>query len=210
MDNDDSAAFLNRSRATGRADAAGTPGESTLASGTAVIGDLDAAGDLRVEGSVRGRIAVRGRLTIASGAVVEGIVGADEIDLWGRIAGIVRGRVEVRIHPGADVSGDVEAPRVRFVAPQSAAAGAPAQVPQAPPVAPIASPVAARTPAEPAAGAVAAASAAGAPMPPLGSIPPYAPRSLKPESPSEKREEVRAPALPTITGTERQIVVKRQ
>jgi hypothetical protein len=169
-----------------------------------------------VEGSVRGRVAVRGKLEIAAGAVVEGFVQAGEIDVRGRLSGVVRAAGEVRLHPEGEVTGDVEAPRVRFVkgeAPHEAAAAAPAPPPsaeEAPALPPLA------------AGQV----PAGTPWPPrpqsrYRSAPVWAPRSARPaaetdpasapppSAPAPEAED-EAPALPAITGTERQIVVRRR
>ena len=86
-----------------------------VGSGLTIVGDIDAAGALRVEGSVRGRVFVRGTLTVAPGAVVEGFIQAFDIEVFGRLSGVVRAEVEVRLQVGGEVTGDVEAPRVRFV-----------------------------------------------------------------------------------------------
>ncbi|NMC70405.1 MAG: polymer-forming cytoskeletal protein, partial [Myxococcales bacterium] len=111
-----------------------------VASGLTIVGDIDAAGALRVEGSVRGRVFVRGTLTVAPGAVVEGFIQALDIEVFGRLSGVIRAETEVRLHADGEVTGDVEAPRVRFVKadrasiPPPAAAPAPATArPPAPP-----------------------------------------------------------------------------
>ncbi|MBI5499399.1 MAG: polymer-forming cytoskeletal protein [Deltaproteobacteria bacterium] len=110
-----------------------------LGPGVTIVGDIDAGGSLRIEGSVRGRVFVRGTLEVAPGAVVEGFVQALEIDVWGRLSGVVRAAGEVRLRGDARISGDVEAPRVRFVtaeAPLAARAVAPVPEPRTPAAAP--------------------------------------------------------------------------
>ncbi|MBI5486283.1 MAG: polymer-forming cytoskeletal protein [Deltaproteobacteria bacterium] len=102
-----------------------------VGAGVTIVGDIDAGGSLRIEGSVRGRVFVRGTLEVAAGAVVEGFIQALEIDVWGRLAGVVRAATEVRLHADAQISGDVEAPRVRFVK---------AEAPGAPPLPRVAAP----------------------------------------------------------------------
>ncbi len=201
-----------------------------VGAGLTIVGDVDAAGSLRVGGSVRGRVFVRGTLEIAPGGVVEGFVQALDIDVHGRLAGVVRAAAEVRLHPDGQVSGDVEAPRVRFVkadtpslAPPPPAAAAPVEPP--PPVARTAAPVALAAPPptfeedeRPALPPAHAGQASG-PLPPwppqgLPKAPPvWAPRSARPASappPPDPEAEAAPPPPPSITGAQRQIVVKRK
>jgi hypothetical protein len=111
---------------------------STIGAGVTIVGDVDAAGSLRIDGSVRGRVFVHGTLDVGPAAAVEGFVQALEIDVRGRLAGVVRAATEVRLHPDAKILGDVEAPRVRFVKVEVPGAPAPAvRAPAPPPAAPM-------------------------------------------------------------------------
>ena len=201
-----------------------------IGTGLTVVGDIDAAGSLRVEGSVRGRVFVRGTLEVAPGGVVEGFIQAQDIDVHGRLAGVVRAAVEVRLHSDGQVSGDVEAPRVRFVkaetpsiAPPPSAAptiGPPPFVARTP--VPVALPTPPPAPEEderPALPPAHAGQASG----PLPSWPPqglpkappvWAPRSARPASapppPEPESDDAGPPPPPSITGGQRQIVVKRK
>jgi hypothetical protein len=179
---------------------------------------------------VRGRVFVRGTLEVASGGVVEGFIQALDIDVHGRLAGVVRAAVEVRLHPDGQVSGDVEAPRVRFVKAETPAVALPPSA--AVTVAP--SPVVARTPVPVALPTPsparedderpplppAHAGQVSGPLPPwppqgLPKMPPvWAPRSARPASapppPEPEVEDAGPPPPPSITGRQRQIVVKRK
>jgi len=209
-----------------------------VGTGLTIVGDIDAAGSLRVEGSVRGRVFVRGTLDVAPGAVVEGFVQALDIDVHGRLAGVVRAAGEVRLHPEGQVSGDVEAPKVRFVKSESPAAVPPARhavsTPAVPPP-PVPPPTIVPPPPPPeeeeeppALPPVRAGQAQGVlpSWPPQGiskAPPVWAPRSARPASnapppPVPPVASVDAapagdgepPPAPSITGGQRQIVVRRR
>ncbi len=201
----------------------GDPGYiPVLPAGTTVTGDVEAVGDLRIEGSVRGRAVAHGRLAIAPGGSIEGTAEAREIDLYGRVAGIVRAVMEVRVHPGGVVAGDVEAPKVRFLQAGSAEAPAVAAV-SPPPPAPGPEPPAAHAPPEPGPKAAAPAGearsaeqppGAGAFDLPVRSIPIYAPRSARPDPlpplTTARSDDMTPPPLPTVTGAEPRMVVRRR
>jgi hypothetical protein len=188
-----------------------------IGSGLTIVGDIDATGVLRIEGSVRGRVFVRGTLDVAAGGVVEGFVQALDIDVHGRLSGVVRAAGEVRLYGDGQVQGDVEAPRVRFVKGDAASVPPPAVAPPAtvgPP--PPADLDAALPPAH-------AGQTPGVlpPWPPQGlpRVPPaWAPRSARPPASAEpapppaapEPEDEGVPSLPSITGGQRQIVVKRR
>jgi hypothetical protein len=193
------------------------PEQYTIGAGLTIVGDIDAAGSLRVEGSVRGRVFVRGTLDVAPGGVVEGFVQALEIDVRGRLAGVVRAANEVRLYADGQVEGDVEAPKVRFVKGET-----PSMAPPPPP-----------SPAEEEPIALPPAPAGQTPglrpqWPPAGGPkgpPVWAPRSARPATvpppaplaPPAPEPQAAAdsddgppPAPPSITGGQRQIVVKRK
>jgi hypothetical protein len=202
-----------------------------VGSGLTIVGDIDAAGALRVEGAVRGRVFVRGTLTVAPGAVVEGFIQALDIEVFGRLAGVVRAEIEVRLQPGGEVTGDVEAPRVRFVKsdrtsiPPPAVAPAPPPPARAQPPAPPPAPEPEREP-EPEERALPPARAGHAPgalpaWPPQGlpkAAPVWAPKSGRPAStpppppaaPPAEEPDTGPPSPPSITGGQRQIVVRRR
>ena len=212
----------------------------TVGAGVTIVGDVDASGSLRIDGSVRGRVFVRGTLDVGPGAVVEGFVQALEIDVHGRLAGVVRAATEVRLHADAQISGDVEAPRVRFVKAEGPGVERWRSMPsrclhrrrprdttrrrlaRPPPAAP---PVERRLSRSRCrrggadAGRPAAVAAAGdsrtsvwAPRPHvrLPPPPPPEPPVARPPTAADGGDDGPAPPPPSITGAQRQIVVKRK
>jgi len=196
-----------------------------VASGLTIVGDIDAAGGLRVEGSVRGRVFVRGTLTVGPGAVVEGFIQALEIEVFGRLSGVIRAETEVRLHPEGAVTGDVEAPRVRFVKADRASIPPPAAAPSPTAARPAAPPASEPKPQEVALPPARSGHTPGVlpTWPPQGlpkTPPVWAPRSSRPAPPSPPaappapeatgEPEEGPPTPPSITGGQRQIVVRRR
>ncbi|HOU92215.1 MAG TPA: polymer-forming cytoskeletal protein [Polyangiaceae bacterium] len=94
---------------------------SVLGPGTRVTGRVQGRGGVAVAGRVKGDIRVSGPCQVAAGAVVEGDVAAESLDVAGTVTGdatatgaatirstaIVRGAwraARIAIEPGADVS----------------------------------------------------------------------------------------------------------
>jgi hypothetical protein len=197
--------------------------------GLRIVGDLESSGPLRVEGFLQGRLFTPDRLEIAAGAKVEGIVQARAIDVRGGLSGIVRAAEEVRVFPGGELGGDVEAPRVRFVrveeesgegspvAARDAEASRRHEHRTAPVVRETPPPPAEGRPAAPAPKPPASAPAPG-PLPDWSfprRAPSWVPRSQASGSAGEEDRPAAAvaaeePRLPSITGESRQIVVRRR
>jgi cytoskeletal protein CcmA (bactofilin family) len=77
-----------------------------------VRGALLGEDDLVVEGRVEGSIAIAGHLVVAEGGVVESDIEVESVDIRGQVVGDVIASSSVTIHPGAQVHGNVRAPRV--------------------------------------------------------------------------------------------------
>jgi cytoskeletal protein CcmA (bactofilin family) len=77
-----------------------------------VRGALLGEDDLVVEGRVEGSIAIAGHLVIAEGGVVESDIEVESVDIRGQVVGDVIASASINIYPGAQVHGNVRAPRV--------------------------------------------------------------------------------------------------
>ena len=88
------------SRAIGRA-----PESSVIAAGTVIVGALDGRGDVEIYGQVIGDVTGR-EVVIAQGAVIEGSVVADTLDVLGTVNGPVTAKVAA-IRAGARVIGKI-------------------------------------------------------------------------------------------------------
>lgn len=65
-----------------------------------------------VEGRVEGTIQIAGHLVVAEGGVVESDVEVESVDVHGQVAGDVTASATITIHPGAQVLGNLRAPRI--------------------------------------------------------------------------------------------------
>ena len=77
-----------------------------------IRGALVGEEDLVVEGRVEGTIQIAGHLVVAEGGVVESDVEVESVDVHGQVAGDVTASATITIHPGAQVLGNLRAPRI--------------------------------------------------------------------------------------------------
>jgi len=77
-----------------------------------VRGALSGEEDLVVEGRIEGRITLIGHLVIAPGGVVEADVEASSVEVRGQVRGDISAARSITIERGAQVAGNVRAPRV--------------------------------------------------------------------------------------------------
>jgi cytoskeletal protein CcmA (bactofilin family) len=78
----------------------------------AVRGTLVGEEDLVVEGRVEGSVTLTGHLVIAEPGVVEANLEVDSIDVRGAVIGDILASRSITIEKGAQVHGNVRAPRV--------------------------------------------------------------------------------------------------
>jgi cytoskeletal protein CcmA (bactofilin family) len=88
---------------------------SIIASDMTVIGDLETEGVVRVEGRVRGTVRVGTQVLVASGAVIEGDLHAQEAVIAGQVSGAIHARERVELQATAMVAGDILTPRISII-----------------------------------------------------------------------------------------------
>jgi cytoskeletal protein CcmA (bactofilin family) len=88
---------------------------SIIASDMTVIGDLETEGVVRVEGRVKGTVRAGTQVLVASGAVIEGDLHAQEAVIAGQVSGAIHARERVELQASAMVAGDVLTPRISII-----------------------------------------------------------------------------------------------
>jgi cytoskeletal protein CcmA (bactofilin family) len=88
---------------------------SIIASDMTVIGDLETEGVVRVEGRVKGTVRAGTQVLVASGAVIEGDLHAQEAVIAGQVSGAIHAKERVELQASALVAGDVLTPRISIV-----------------------------------------------------------------------------------------------
>jgi cytoskeletal protein CcmA (bactofilin family) len=88
---------------------------SIIASDMTVIGDLETEGVVRVEGRVRGTVRAGTQVLVASGAVIEGDLHAQEAVIAGQVSGAIHARERVELQASAMVAGDILTPRISII-----------------------------------------------------------------------------------------------
>ena len=78
----------------------------------AVRGTLTGKEDLLVEGRFEGRVELQGHLTVAASADVEADLVVDSVEVFGQVRGDIVASGSIIIESGAQVTGNVKAPRV--------------------------------------------------------------------------------------------------
>jgi len=78
-----------------------------VATGTVVVGDVNAEGDFRVEGKVIGNLVCSSRLVVSETGYIEGTVDAKNITVEGEIRGNVITREILQIDKTGKIYGDV-------------------------------------------------------------------------------------------------------
>ncbi len=90
------------------------PSQSTCVIGpeTAVRGSLSGEEDLVIEGRVEGSVSLAGHLVVADSGQVEADLEIESIAVHGQVRGDISATRSITIERGAQVSGNVKAPRV--------------------------------------------------------------------------------------------------
>ncbi len=87
-------------------------GETRLARGIRIEGEVEGSAPVVVEGVILGQIRLGSRLTVAPGGRVAGAVEADVVRVEGVLEGDVRARERFELLAGGSMSGEVSAPRI--------------------------------------------------------------------------------------------------
>lgn len=77
-----------------------------------VRGTLTGEEDLVVEGRIEGSVSLAGHLIVAQGGVLEADLDVESIEVHGEVRGDIVASQSITIDKGANVSGNVRAPRV--------------------------------------------------------------------------------------------------
>ena len=81
--------------------------DNTIASGSAVRGDVNGPGGFRVDGRVEGSVDADGPVVIGDGGVVEGGVRGRDVIVLGTVRGDVRAAGHLEIGPKGRIVGDI-------------------------------------------------------------------------------------------------------
>jgi len=81
------------------------PGDSVIAPGAVLRGDVEAMGRLHIYGELYGEVRAD-RVIVEPGGALEGVVEAGAVEVYGRLAGSVKAG-EVHLLEGAYLAGDV-------------------------------------------------------------------------------------------------------
>lgn len=84
----------------------------TIGQQITVRGSLSGEEDLLVEGRIEGSVALSGHLIVAAGGVLQADVDVESIEVHGEVEGDIVASKSITIDKGAQVSGNVRAPRV--------------------------------------------------------------------------------------------------
>jgi cytoskeletal protein CcmA (bactofilin family) len=88
-------------------------GRAAVGSTVVITGELSAREDVVIAGRVEGLINVSGHLvTVQAGAHVVGDITATGIVIAGAVQGTILAEARIEIRSGADVQGEVSAPRI--------------------------------------------------------------------------------------------------
>jgi cytoskeletal protein CcmA (bactofilin family) len=88
------------------------PAACVLGQRITVRGTLTGEEDLVVEGRVEGSVSLAGHLIVAGSGVLEADLDVESIEVHGEVRGDIVASQSITIEKGANVSGNVRAPRV--------------------------------------------------------------------------------------------------
>ncbi len=97
---------------TAPASPSGESAGTRIAPGARFEGKISGSVDLQVDGEVIGEIAVSAVVVVGAKGHVSGPITARVVRVAGRVSGDLRGREKVEIAAGAQLEGDIAAPRV--------------------------------------------------------------------------------------------------
>lgn len=90
----------------------GAQGDSSLAAGCVLTGDLELQGRVQLNCTVRGEISSSGELIIGEEADINANIFGRVVLIFGRVVGDIKCDERLEMHAGAHVTGNVLSPRV--------------------------------------------------------------------------------------------------
>ncbi len=87
---------------------------SVVTPGMIVNGTVRGKGPLLVQGRIDGRVIIDGEVHVAAKANIGADVEADIVEVKGIVKGPIKGRTSVSLEAGAQVEGQIEAPRIEI------------------------------------------------------------------------------------------------
>ena len=85
-----------------------------ISAGTVVSGVLRGKGPLAIAGRVEGRVTIEGDVDVVAKGFVGSEIEADFVRVRGSSKGVLKARQQATIEAGAQVEGDVHAPRIEI------------------------------------------------------------------------------------------------
>lgn len=86
----------------------------SIGPGITVDGRLTGDADVRVEGRVEGTVSLNSHLTIADDGTVVAEIDAESVTIEGTLDGDIVAQETVRLAPGCNVTGNIQAPRINI------------------------------------------------------------------------------------------------
>lgn len=82
---------------------------SAIATGTKIVGNLNASGPIRIDGELDGDIISESKIVLGPDAYISGSIDGKEVIIAGHVEGTVSARIQLTLQPKAHVNGDISA-----------------------------------------------------------------------------------------------------
>jgi cytoskeletal protein CcmA (bactofilin family) len=86
---------------------------SIIGGGTTITGNIDSTGDVRVDGKINGNVKAKGKILIGPDGIVEGDIAGEQIDILGKITGVISANDLLQLRGKAIINGDVYAGKLQ-------------------------------------------------------------------------------------------------
>ncbi|MBP6432093.1 MAG: polymer-forming cytoskeletal protein [Ferruginibacter sp.] len=90
-----------------------TGGTTIIGAGTAITGNIDSNSDVRIDGKILGNVKAKGKILIGPDGNVEGDVAGEQIDILGKITGVINANDLLQLRGKAIINGDVYAGKLQ-------------------------------------------------------------------------------------------------
>ncbi|MBR3578164.1 MAG: polymer-forming cytoskeletal protein [Bacteroidales bacterium] len=80
---------------------------NTIAAGTSLVGNIEAASDCRIDGTIKGNINCKSKIIIGQTGVVEGDINCDGIEIEGRVKANINAVDIISLRSTAVLAGDI-------------------------------------------------------------------------------------------------------
>jgi cytoskeletal protein CcmA (bactofilin family) len=88
-------------------------GTTIIGAGTAIAGNIDSTSDVRVDGKIAGNIKAKGKILIGPEGNVEGDIAGEQIDILGKITGVIHANDLLQLRGKAIINGNVYAGKLQ-------------------------------------------------------------------------------------------------